>query len=395
VACKGNAPREEVPDAAESPQAQAVPAPLANATTVASASPLVNALDGGAPPTPMRADLPLHDEALEKAVNAVSYKMTLRPLDPPQATKAPEVSVQGLDAARKKTESVFTVELGAQRMRITLEDGFLIPPESEIRSRIDRTGHLVFVPVDASYRVVPPSALRALVGERRFDVVPLPAADVNQAGEGTRRFGQKTRRVRVETRGARADMELLRIADAVDSASLACRFVLEVMGASPMTPACSPDEIPTRAEIHWAKRGGVVLEIATTPHKVELSPAALLAPPAYTPFSAAPLGGREAMVWLSDKELAAFRTAPVEPQKRGSDPEGLAVVNNTDELRVLWLDGVMVAWVAAGARVQINGLLHGHYQAELRPFLCDGAEPAETVTVPGTFKVPAETRAQN
>jgi hypothetical protein len=393
--CKNGTPREEMPDAAESPQAQAVPAPLANATTVASAAAIVNALDGGAPPTPMRADLPLHDDGVEKPVNAVSYKMTLRPLEPPSVTKAPEVSAQGLDVARKKTESSFTVDLGAQRMRITLDGGFPLPPETELRARMDRTGHLVFVPGDASYHVVPPSALRALLGERRFDVVPIPAADVTPAGEGARRFGQKTRRVRLEARGVHADVELLRVADAADSASLACRFVLEIVGASPMTPACAVDEIPTRAEIHWAKRGGVVLEIATTPRRLEIAPAALLAPPSYAPFSAQELPTRDGVVWLSEKDLAALRTAPVEPTPRTNDPEGLSVINNTDELRVLWLDGVMTGWVPAGGRVTLKGLLHGRYQAELRPFLSDGTEAPENVSVPGSLKVPAEARAQN
>ena len=71
-------------------------------------------------------------------------------------------------------------------------------------------------------------------------------------------------------------------------------------------------------------------------------------------------------------------------------------MNTTDEARVLWLDGVMVAWVAPGARLMVTGLQNGRYQAELRSFVGDPADASEMVRVPGALRAgPPETKPQN
>jgi hypothetical protein len=94
-------------------------------------------------------------------------------------------------------------------------------------------------------------------------------------------------------------------------------------------------------------------------------------------------------------ELAAFRTAPVDlPPSSGPPghptPEGgLALSNATDELRVVWVDGVPVAWVGPGERMLLPGLLRGRYAVQWRTVLGDAWDPGSLVTSPGTSEIGA------
>jgi hypothetical protein len=62
---------------------------------------------------------------------------------------------------------------------------------------------------------------------------------------------------------------------------------------------------------------------------------------------------------------------------------GLVLRNTSDELRVVWLDGVPVAWVAPGAEESLTTLVRGHYALQWRTFLGDAWTAPETATVPG------------
>jgi hypothetical protein len=68
---------------------------------------------------------------------------------------------------------------------------------------------------------------------------------------------------------------------------------------------------------------------------------------------------------------------------------GLLLVNASDELRVVWIDGVPVAWVASGAQLALPMLLRGRYALQWRTFLGDSWERADTIVVPGTSEVGA------
>jgi hypothetical protein len=93
---------------------------------------------------------------------------------------------------------------------------------------------------------------------------------------------------------------------------------------------------------------------------------------------------------LGKGDLAALRNGPVDvPVARGPDagpppPEaGLLLSNATDGLRVAWLDGVPVAWVAPGGSVLLPSLVHGRYVLQWRSFLGDAWEAPQTAIVPG------------
>ncbi len=394
-ACKAPQQNQELPDAAESPQAQAVPAPLVNA--IASAQAQSNALDAGPPATPLRADQPLRDETAEKSIAGFTYTMVLRPLDVAATPKLPEVNAQGIDAARKKTTSEITVELGAGRMRMTLGGGFLLPRDTELRARTDRTGHVVTLPQESTYRVVAPTALRALLSDARLDVLPSQAAEVTQvAADGPRRLGMRTRQVRAVSRGAKSEVLLAKNVEPLDGWQLPCRFLLELMGASPQTALCAEGELPTRAEIRWSRGGGLLVEMTSPPKRAEILPASLSVPASGLEFSRAPLPKRDGQVLLTVAELGAFRTNPIDAPHSPSTPLGLLIVNTTDEVRVLWLDGTMVAWVAPGSRLMVGGLLNGRYQAEMRSFVGDPADASDIVLVPGALRSgPADPKPQN
>jgi hypothetical protein len=64
-------------------------------------------------------------------------------------------------------------------------------------------------------------------------------------------------------------------------------------------------------------------------------------------------------------------------------PSGLVLVNQSDELRVVWVDGVAAAWVAPGARLPLPALMRGRYAVQWRTFLGDAWDPPEVAIAPG------------
>ena len=102
-------------------------------------------------------------------------------------------------------------------------------------------------------------------------------------------------------------------------------------------------------------------------------------------FAASPLTAAGVQTTLTAAELAAFRTGPVD-MPTGPHPSdgGLIVSNPTDQLRVLQLDGIPVAWAAPGARDVIQGLHRGRYIAQWRTFLGESFDAPVTQSVPGT-----------
>ena len=93
-------------------------------------------------------------------------------------------------------------------------------------------------------------------------------------------------------------------------------------------------------------------------------------------------------VALAPAELAAFRTGPAEfPASAHVVEAGLLVANGTDQLRVLHVDGIPVAWAAPGARDVVQGLHRGRYVVQWRTFLGESFEPPSTQTVPGGVQI--------
>jgi len=336
------------------------------------------------------------DKGPKDSRDLVGYSLVayLRPSDVAGAPKAAEVNERAIDAAKKKTETRLEIDLSQTRARIMLASaGFALPQGSEVRARVDRYGNVFVSPELGQYRVVPPGALRALLGERRVDVAPLAPADVTSTGDAPRRFDARARRVEVTTRAAKATFEIATMKDAGEGGTLLCRALLDLMSGAPSTPLCGPDDVPVRAELRWTTRGSLTFEVVSATPRTDLPPTDLATPPAQYAFVGAPPPAVESMVLLSRGELAAFRSNAVDVPGAARDaqappPEsGLVLVNSTDELRFAWIDGAAVAWVAPGGRLPMTMLLRGRYTVQWRTFLGDAFDASQLVVVPGTSEV--------
>lgn len=386
---------EGTPDATASPQASAMPAPLANTPTSTASAVVVATPEGGPPPVPLRGDAALGPDSLARDTLGYSLSAIVKQGDVTGPPRAPEVNGAGLDAARKKTELRLAVDLGSSRMRVALLGaGWLLPMETELRARSDRYGHIVVWPGGATYRPLAPGSLRALFGERRFDVAPMTPAEVTPKDDVGKRIGIRTRKVEVATRAAKAVFEIGRLPDLGDSGTLLCRLLLDLMNAPPSSAVCNEGELPMRAEVHWTARGSIAFEVTGVLKREKITDVptgALLVPPSSAQFSVLPLptGGVHAM--LSPPEITAFRTGPVDvpgPAPAGIT-DGLVVANTTDQLRLLHVDGIPVAWLAPGSRELLPGFQRGRYIVQFRTFLGETFEPPVTQTVPGLAQVGA------
>jgi hypothetical protein len=163
------------------------------------------------------------------------------------------------------------------------------------------------------------------------------------------------------------------------------------MNAPPGTPLCTLDELPVRAELRWTTYGALVFELTGALKRTDIPVSTFLVPPSTASFAAAPLLASGATPLLTPQELGALRTGDVDvPAARisvGVNGDALAIVNSSVELRVLYLDGVPVAWVAPNGRGELHGLHRGRYVAQWRTFLGDVTDTALTQTVPGTAQV--------
>ena len=381
---------EGTPDATASPQATAMPAPLAAPTTTASAL-IVATPEGGPPPSSLRGDVALGPDTLARETAGYTLSAVIKLGDLSGPPRAPEVNGAGLEAARKKTELRLAIDLSPSRMRVALlGSGWVVPPDTELRARSDHYGHVVVWPGGLTYRPLAPGALRALLGERRFDVAPMTLAEIATKDEVGKRIGIRTRKVEVATRAAKATFEIGRLPDLGEGGILLCRVLLDLMNAPPSSAVCNDGELPVRAELRWTARGSIGFELTGVLKKADMPIASLLVPPSAAAFAAAPLTATGMQASLSVTELAAFRTGPIElPASPHTDGAGLVIANTTDQLRVLHLDGIPIAWAAPGARDVIQGLHRGRYIVQWRTFLGESFDPPTSQQVPGTLQVSA------
>jgi len=386
AACKAQSGGPETtPDATPSPQATAIPAPLATPAVNASAGVIVTP-EGGPPPVSLRGDVALGPDTLARETVGYTLSAVFKPSDLNGSPRANEVNGAGLDAARKRTELRVAIDLSPSRMRIALlGNGWVLPPDTELRARADHYGHVVVWPGALTYRPLAPGALRALLGERRFDVAPMTLAEITTKDEQGKRIGIRTRKVEVATRAAKATFEVGRLPELGEGGILLCRALLDLMNAPPSSAVCADGELPVRAELRWTARGAIGFELTGVLKKADMATASLLVPPINAAFAESPLTAAGVQAALTAAELAAFRTGPIDvsPVPHGTE-SGLVVANPSDQLRVLQLDGITVAWAAPGARDVLQGLHRGRYFVQWRTFLGESFDLPSTQTVPGT-----------
>ncbi|MFO0593187.1 MAG: hypothetical protein U0441_36930 [Polyangiaceae bacterium] len=214
---------------------------------------------GAPPPEQLRADAALAPEPPgSKELAGIGLDAIFRWRDVPGAPKAPEVSADGIKEANKLTALTTHVDVTeGGRMRLEFTSRALpLPGHTELRARSDRWGHLLLWPNSTEYRVVPPGALRTLLGERRVDVTPLAAGQVKAAGDG-KRLGVAVRKVDVTAPLGTLRVELGKIAEVGEGGPLLCRAFVEMLGVDPKSAACVAGEVPLFATWTWQEGGGI------------------------------------------------------------------------------------------------------------------------------------------
>jgi hypothetical protein len=221
-------------------------------------------------------------------------------------------------------------------------------------------------------------------------VAPITPAELTPKDDVGKRIGIRTRKVEVATRAAKATFEIGRAPDLGDGGVLLCRMLLDLMNAPPSSGLCADGELPMRAELRWTARGSIVFEVTGVLRrdKADLPTTSLLVPPAGATFASSPPPVAGVQAALTPPELAAFRTGPVEmPAVPHGNGDGLVVANTSEQLRVLHVDGVPVAWAAPGAKDVLSGLQRGRYIVQSRTFLGESFDVPVTQTVPGLVQL--------
>jgi hypothetical protein len=378
IACKQ--PQDPGQDAQASPQASAEPAPIATPAIASGGS----APDSGPPPSPLRADVPLEGELSGKDTPGYTLAVVIRMPDAPAVATTPGVAAQVIDSIRRQNEPRFTIDLTSAHMRMQIASaGFVVPENSEVRSRADRYGHVLVSADGTNYRTLAPGSLRALFQERRIDVSPLSPADVVAGPEGTRRLSYRTRKVDVSNRAGRVSLEIAKLPELGEGGGLLVRALLDLVNAAPSTQVVGPDEVPLHAELHWPLRGALFFDVTAIIKRTDFTPQQFSVPPRDASYMRGPLPPMPSELHVQPKDLSSMHTGPADiGMPRAAASGTLLLVNTHDTPRFAWVDGAPIAWVAPEAQLEIGPLPRGRYQVEWRTFLDDDGEPSKVFTVP-------------
>lgn len=407
VACEGpsgsSASSTSASDAA-SPNASILPAPLATeADEPTDAGPpdgapiglladpsgrLIVPDAGPPPPGVLRGDEAIAAEApASKDLAGATLEAVFRPRDVPPVPRAPEVSQDGIKAAAELTAPKWKIDLtDTGRMRIEFTSRAMpLPKRSEIRARADRYGHIVLWPDATDYRVVPPGALRTVLGERRVDVTPLSPGVARPLGDG-KRLQLATRKVEITSSLGAVRLELGKSAEIGEGGALLCRALVEIVGVDPRTSVCQSGEVPLAAAYTWQDGGGIDFEVTTMTRRTDIPTNETLVPPPGSAYQASGLPTSPGGVFLTRDEIAAFRTGVPQGLGPSADPlapgEGFIAVNASDMLAYVLVDGVPVVAVPPNDQRYVIGTARGRYVIQWRTFLGDRIGKADTIDMP-------------
>lgn len=391
-----------------SPNASILPAPLASGADLI---PHLgsSALEGGAlrtdsggrlvgdagspPPRPLRGDQPLpHDTLTLREASGITLAARWIWAGVPAAPNLPELDKDALKRARAKTALTMSIDLAlAGRMRMVFDSpAFPLPANSELRARLDRYGQILVWPSGRAYRVLPPGTLRAVFAERRTDVLPLVSGTAHAAGHG-KLLGFATTRTNLTSAMGGLTLEQARVGGTGQSGELLCRLLVELIAVDPATPVCRHQLVPLLAEFHWVEGGELSFQVDGISHLQDLLLGDIYVPPAEADFEPDGLPPEASSALLTAAELGALRSRPAKtgPPAKNAPKQGLTLVNHTDTLRYLLLDGVPVAWVRPRGSLHVNGTKPGRYLASWRDFFGTAITPPRTVELPALLEVGA------
>jgi hypothetical protein len=405
-------PVEQTEDAANrSPNATIVPAPLASATPTGETSshapkPLAVPADsrgrplfadGGAPvPQPLQPGQALSADSLPgREAQGVTLAAEWVWTNVPAAPHTAETSMPGIEAARKLTRRLWTIDITEYgRMRAMFDSvAFTLPRYSELRARYDRYGHVLVWPSGDSYRVIPAGALRALLDERRVDVTPLMPERAKSGQSAGPRFGFPTTRMVLTTASGKLQIDQAHVVNVGLGGPLLCRLLVELVATEPGAATCAQNMIPVHAEYTWPEGGTLQFDVLTLNMRNDFPTGPLSVPPSGASFTASGLPPNASGIFLTRDQIAAFRTKAIDsphprtdPEARGAPGEGFVAVNSTDALRFVLIDGVPVGWVPPHEQQYVIGTARGRYLVQWRSLLGSFVGPAAIMEFPAMLR---------
>jgi len=340
------------------------------------------------PPEPLAADLPLpRDRIRGRELAGLALTVSVRRAAVPAAPNAPEVATEALRELQTEGQPRLDVELSDRgRMQITLQEGFLLEPETRLVARRERYGYALLWPRRDRYRVVPPGALRALLGEGRLDVTQLSVGRAETLPPGER-LGFTLERHRIRTPVGEVDIELAEIPEAGAAAGLLCRFVVELAGATSAHPVCEGDRVLLGAELRWRAvkdqaNAGLRFEVTALRRSETFEPGPFAMPPTSARFASG-LPARAPGALLEPKTLERIRTGPTSPPESGPTLlPSVEATNASDRLLTLFVDAVPVALIRPWQTLRLDGFAPGRYVVHWRSFLGDTVGPTAEQWLP-------------
>ncbi len=368
-----------------SPNAGIQPAPLAspkvlNTEPNAASAPgrLRDALPSAlTTPHAIREDQPVAATVAEALPpESLELKARFQWADLPATGQVRDLQHASLERIQRRTALNLAVTLshpGGMRLRFD-SAGFMFPDQSEIRARQDLLGHILVWPKGSAYRTLPLGSLRAVFLERRVDVTPLIPPNLRKLGQ-SRVLEHAVEEVELGTSQGKLALSMAPFPGFEASATLLCRFLVELIAADPENAVCESGNLPLRAEFHWAEGGQLAFLVEKLKRGSDAGATPFQVPPSAAHFSLGDWPPQDPL--LADTEaLASLRTSNTQAKDTG-----LTVVNNTDLLRYVLIDATPVAWVLPGASLRIR-LPEGRYQIALRDFLGQNLLPARLISVP-------------
>ncbi|HKO47883.1 MAG TPA: hypothetical protein VJV79_09175 [Polyangiaceae bacterium] len=393
-----------------SPNASILPAPLASEVPggVKTNDEGTERRDAGHSPTDAGLDAPppephalREDQALPSEHphedSGFSLSARLRWLDATAAVpRVPEQNPEGVQRARDAGGFDVVIDLAGGRMRFAFASrAFTLPPGTELHGRDDLYGHTLLWPNRTTYTVLPPGTLRSVLAEQRADVVPLVRPRFSALSGGSL-FAFNTERVELSTPTGKLELEQVRAPNNLQATAVwasgasLCQLLIELVGASPVSSACRSDLVPVRAVYTWPNGQHFAFEVSRLARRTDFNPNALSVPPAGAEFRQSELPPPPPASFLSESELSDFRVRPTvrtEKPEPNAPKSGLLLLNHTDSLRYISVDGAPAARLLPGTELLLLGLRAGKYQISARSFF-DGEEPlVKTVEVPGRFSL--------
>jgi hypothetical protein len=356
--------------------------------------------DNSADPPPPEPRALREDQALPADIpheaSGVALVARLRWLDAASAPRVPEQNPEGLQRARDAGAFDLVIDLAGGRMRFAFASrGFTLPAGTELHARDDLYGHALLWPNRRTYTVLPPGTLRSVLSQQRSDVVPLVRPRFSALPSGSL-FGYGTERVELSTPTGKLELEQARAPNAQQNTAIwasgasLCQLLIELVGASPVSSACRADLLPVRAVYTWPNGQHFAFEVTRLTRRSDFNPSAFSVPPTGAEFRPSELPPPPPTALLSENELAELRlraTARTDKLDPSAPKNGLLLVNHSEGMRYITLDGVPAARLTAGSELTLVGLRAGRYQVGARDFF-DGEEAQlKSVETPARFSL--------